>query len=76
MNSIKRICKQICSDIETKYSNVSTKIEDYGDEYFIVINNQEIFDSNEYANYMLELTEKYLWNKGIYNVLFSYSKDV
>ncbi len=63
----------IQNEIQKYYPSlrISLSFDPDDDEYYISINDRDIFHSEQYRKLIFNITEALLWENGIYNVFFN-----
>ena len=66
----KLIMEDIIKSILSKFPNLKIKVEEFNHDYFISINNDEIYNSEEYLKFITRLKYDLFKQKGVVNAFF------
>lgn len=71
---IEKLIEEIKILIERAFPNVNVIVEDLKEtkEYFVLIDDKDVYNSDEYLEFITDLNMNLLMQKGISNVFFSY----
>jgi len=67
-----RYVNEIKKKIQVEFPYVNTYIQEDDGEYFILIDSEKVYDSNEFQMFILDLNIHYILDNGLSGIFFSY----